>query len=227
MHPHEFPEKGWTQGHKDRNGRHCAGWECTFSGSFPVKGLPRQMLLWQTSGTICCGRRRPRTGTARCSSCRRRCPQAGAAETSQSQPLVTQDYSRTAAVAPAGHQQGRRAVSAAAADLLCRTLQKPYAVRHPQVTNRDGALFQLPQLLSSLKLVPQEDASRHLVVVCYSAPGQVPLLLEHVLCTVGSSAGARRRLYSKFRPSDSSAGPLWVRVSRDWWTGHWHPSDDC
>jgi hypothetical protein len=42
-----------------------------------------------------------------------------------------------------------------------------------QVTNKEGALFQLPQLLSSMRLVPQEDISRHLVVVTYSAPAQV------------------------------------------------------
>jgi hypothetical protein len=41
------------------------------------------------------------------------------------------------------------------------------------VTNKEGALFQLPQLLSSMRLVPQEDVSRHLVVVTYSAPAQV------------------------------------------------------
>ena len=45
----------------------------------------------------------------------------------------------------------------------------------PQVSNKDGALFQLPQLLASLRLVPQEDASRYLVVVTYSTPAQVPL----------------------------------------------------
>ena len=42
-----------------------------------------------------------------------------------------------------------------------------------QVTNKEGALFQLPQLLSSMRLVPQQDISRHLVVVTYSAPAQV------------------------------------------------------
>ena len=45
-----------------------------------------------------------------------------------------------------------------------------------QVTNKDGALFQLPQLLASMRLVPQEDVSAHLVVVAYSRPAQVPII---------------------------------------------------
>lgn len=43
-----------------------------------------------------------------------------------------------------------------------------------QVTNKDGALFQLPQLLASMRLVPQEDVSAYLVVVAHSRPAHVP-----------------------------------------------------
>ena len=52
-----------------------------------------------------------------------------------------------------------------------------------QVTNKEGALFQLPQLLSSMRLVPQQDISRHLVVVTYSAPAQVRMRRR---CTHGN-----------------------------------------
>ncbi len=63
-------------------------------------------------------------------------------------------------MAAAGHEQGRRAVPAAADAVLKLVPQKlprasPWLLKitqeqllwRPQVTNRDGALFQLPQLI--------------------------------------------------------------------------------
>eukprot|EP00208_Stichococcus_sp_RCC1054_P003194 CAMPEP_0206137050 /NCGR_PEP_ID=MMETSP1473-20131121/2232_1 /ASSEMBLY_ACC=CAM_ASM_001109 /TAXON_ID=1461547 /ORGANISM="Stichococcus sp, Strain RCC1054" /LENGTH=656 /DNA_ID=CAMNT_0053529945 /DNA_START=535 /DNA_END=2505 /DNA_ORIENTATION=- len=52
------------------------------------------------------------------------------------------------------------------------------------VTNKDGALFQLPQLLASMKLVPQEDVSAYLVVVAYSQPAQEACLRLHKYCVL-------------------------------------------
>ena len=57
----------------------------------------------------------------------------------------------------------------------CLLRSRPAAAA--QVTNKEGALFQLPQLLTSMRLVPQQDISRHLVVVTYSAPAQVRAVL--------------------------------------------------